>query len=88
MPVISRITAAAIMAIPAKVNTKVPIPPVVGRVKPLLFLTTVVNTPASVVPFVIVVVVVVFPSFVSVLVVDVKLYDVTILTSTGAFNRL
>ena len=61
MPVISRITAAAIMAIPAKVNTKVPIPPVVGRVKPLLFLTTVVNTPASVVPFVIVVVVVVFP---------------------------
>ena len=38
MLVISRITAAAIMAIPAKVNTKVPIPPVVGRVKPLLFL--------------------------------------------------
>ena len=69
---ISRITAAAIMAIPAKVNTKVPIPPVVGRVKPLLFLTTVVNTPsfpASVSVFVsIVVVVVVFPVVVSVIV--------------------
>ena len=76
---ISRITAAAIMAIPAKVNTKVPIPPVVGRVKPLLFLTVVVNTPlfpALVRFFTLVVVVVVFPvaEFVSILIVSVSEY--------------
>lgn len=76
---ISRITAAAIMAIPAKVNTKVPIPPVVGRVKPLLFLTTVLNTPLFESPalesvIVLIVVVVVLPVasvFVSVVVVSV-----------------